>query len=139
MNWRSSQHPGNRRSKRALLSAVSTPERSPGAKNCRKISSEFQGPGTEDEVLRPRVGAGVRKSLGMQFQKNVALRQEQPAVAIRKNEDSLLNINDIIDPELQSTLFDKLSQASRRNASLLSAILIFVSTGTENEDFVMNI
>ena len=39
----------------------------------------------------------------MQFQENVALRQELPAVAIHENEDSLLSINDIIDPELQST------------------------------------
>lgn len=69
----------------------------------QKVSSEFQGPSSEDEVHRPRVGAGARKSLGMQFQENIALRQELPAIAICKNEDSLLNIDDIIDPELQLT------------------------------------
>ena len=89
------------RSKRALPSSVSTPERSPGAKKLQKVSSEFQRRSSEDEVHRPR--AAARKSLGMQFQENVALRQELPAVAIHENEDSLLNIDDIIDPELQST------------------------------------
>ena len=89
------------RSKRALPSSVSTPERSPGAKKLQKVSSDFQKRSSEDEVHRPR--AAARKSLGMQFQENVALRQELPAVTIHENEDSLLNIDDIIDPELQST------------------------------------
>ena len=65
----------------------------------QKVSSQFQGPSSEDEVHKPRVSA--LKSLGI-FEENVALHQ-QPAVAISENEDSLLNIDDIIDRELQST------------------------------------
>lgn len=86
------------RSKRALPCSVSTPERCPGAKKMQKVSSEFQGPSSKDKVHRPRVCA--RKSPGMQFQENVALRQ-QPAEAVCEN--SLLNIDDITDPELQLT------------------------------------
>lgn len=86
------------RSKRALPSSVSTPERSPGAKKMQKVSSQFQGPSSEVEVHRT-TSAGARKSLGMEFQDNFEL----PIVAIRENEDSLLNIDDILDPELQST------------------------------------
>ena len=64
----------------------------------QKVSSEFQGP----KLHRLRVGAGARKSLETQFQENVALRQELLSVAIHENEDCLLNIDDIIDPEVQS-------------------------------------
>ena len=65
----------------------------------QKVSSEFQGP----KLHRLRVGAGARKSLETQFQENVALRKELPSVAIHENEDCLLNIDDIMDPKLQST------------------------------------
>ena len=85
------------RSKRALPSSVSTPERSPGAKKLQKVASQFQGPSSEVEVHRTRGGA--RKSLEMEFQDNLEL----PIVAIRENEDSFLNIDDIMDPQLQST------------------------------------
>ena len=85
-------------SKRALPSSVSTPERSPGAKKLQKVSSQFQGLSSEVEVYRTR-GAGARKSLGMEFQDSFEL----PIVAIDENEDSLLNIDDIMDPELQLT------------------------------------
>ena len=66
-------------------------ERSPEAKKLYKVSSEFQGPSSED-VHRPRVGASAKKSLGMQLQENAVPHQEQPKVVIRKNEIFVLNI-----------------------------------------------
>ncbi len=68
------------------------------AKNYKlKVSSDSRRPSSEDAVHRPRVGASAPKSLGMQFQ-----GPQAPAVVIHENEDALLNIEDIIDPDLQS-------------------------------------
>ena len=100
VKWRSSVIPGQ---KSAAVFCIYSREKSRSKNKNAESSSQFQGPSSEEEVQRPRVGAGTRKSLGMQFQQNVAPSEEQPAVAIGENEDSLLNINDIIDPELQST------------------------------------
>ena len=60
---------------------MSSLERIPAAEKMHKVSSESQGPICKYEVHRTRVDAGVRKSLAMQFQENVAL----PAVAVREN------------------------------------------------------
>ena len=85
------------RSKRALPSSVSTPERSPGVKKLQKVSSQFQGPSSEVEIHRTR-GAGARKSLGMELQDNwIAHRSNL------REWRSPLNIDDMMDPELQST------------------------------------
>ena len=70
------------RTKRCLPTSVSTPERSPGQKKIPKI---YQSPTKET-----RKGS-ARKSLVCHFDGNV-----------NKNEDALLNIDDIISPE-QST------------------------------------
>ena len=85
------------RSKRSLPTSISTPDRSPGAKKLQKVSSDDQRSSSENaDYHRPRVGVSARKSLGLQFQADVVASQDD-------NEDGLLNINDIIDPELQST------------------------------------
>ena len=77
------------RSKRSLPTSVATPERSPGVRKIQKVSSDNQGSSSEDVVHRPR--AGVRKSLGMQFQENVAASE-----VVVENVDALLNIDDIV-------------------------------------------
>ena len=70
------------RTKRCLPTSVSTPESSPGQKKIPKI---YQSPTKETRK------SSARKSLGCHFDGNV-----------NKNEDALLNIDDIISPE-QST------------------------------------
>ena len=109
----------------------------------QKVSSESQGPSSQYEVHRTRVSAGARRSLIMQFQENVEL----PVLAIRENahpvsrtpSTSSFLVNTprhyavrASDCSLNFKLLDKWSQALRRTTSLLSAVLIFVSTGTEN-------
>ena len=47
----------------------------------QKVSSESQGPSSEYEVHKTRVGAGARESVVMQSKENVQL----PALAIREN------------------------------------------------------
>ena len=80
------------RSKRALPTSVSTPERSRGVRKTLKVSSENLESISDNVVHRPR--AGARKSLGMQFQENAAASE-----MIVENEDALLNIDDIMSRE----------------------------------------
>ena len=47
------------RSKRALPTSVSTPERIPGVRKIQKVSSDNQGSSSEDVVLRPRAGDAI--------------------------------------------------------------------------------